>query len=121
MVYLLYSVGAIICCGAIGITLCATVNYRLNSSHLVIYCLGIPVRQFALKDMISISKRRRFRAEFWVNTLALKHRKLVIRRERGLFRELIITPRYRYVFRKQLEEAVEGVRSESLIVENEDN
>ena len=121
MVYLLYSVGAIICCGVIGITLCATVNYRLNSSHLVIYCLGIPVTQFALKDMISISKRRRFRAEFWVNTLALKHRKLVIRRERGLFRELIITPRYRYAFRKQLEEAVEEVRSQSLIVENKDN
>ena len=118
MVYLLYSVGAIICCGAIGITLCATVNYRLNSSHLVIYCLGIPVRQFALKDMISISKRRRFRAEFWVNTLALKHRKLVIRRDRGLFKEIVITPRYRYVFRKKLEEAVGAIRPAPLVADS---
>ena len=118
MDYVLYSLGALLCCGVIGLILCAAISYGLTSSHLVIYCLGIPVRWFALKDMTSISKRRRFRAEFWVNTLSLKHRKLVIRRDRGMFKEVVITPRYRYVFRKQLEEAVGAVRPQSLVVES---
>lgn len=101
--------------------LSATINYGLTSSHLIIYCLGIPVRRFAFKDMTSISKRRRFRAEFWISTPSLKHRKLVIRRDRGMFKELVITPRYRYVFRKKLEEAVAAVRPQSLIVESMDD
>merc|ERR1711991_397507 len=95
MEYLIYALGAFLCLGVIGVILVASINYRLSSTHLLIYCLGIPVRRFALKDMTSISKRRRFRAEFWINTLGLKHRKLVIRRESGLFREIVITPRYR--------------------------
>ena len=121
MEYLIYALGAFLCLGVIGVILVASINYRLSSTHLLIYCLGIPVRRFALKDMTSISKRRRFRAEFWINTLGLKHRKLVIRRESGLFREIVITPRYRYVFRKQLEDAVGAVRSEPIDTDSIDD
>jgi hypothetical protein len=121
MVYFLYALGALLCCGVIGLILFASINYGLTSSHLVVYCLGIPVRRFALKEMTSISKRRRFRAEFWVNTPSLKHRKLVIRRDRGIYKEVVISPRYRYVFRKQLEEAVGAVRPQSLVVESMDD
>ena len=118
MAYLLYILGAILCCGVIGLILFLTINYRLTSKHLVVYCLGLPVRRFALKDMTSISKRRRYRAEFWVNTISLKHRKLVIRRDRGLFKEIVITPRYRYVSRKQLEDAVSAIRPTPLMADS---
>ena len=112
---LLYFAGAVFCCGAIGWILFTTINYGITSKFLTVYCLGIPVRRFALKDMTSISKRRRYRAEFWINTLGLKHRKLIIRRDRGIFKEIVITPRYRYAFRKQLEDAVSAVRKAPLV------
>jgi hypothetical protein len=94
-----------------------SIQYRITSKYLVVYCLGLPVRRFALKDMISVSKRRRFLAELWVSTFRFKHRKLVIRRDRGLFREIVITPAYRYAFRNQLETAVETASGHHIEVE----
>jgi len=97
-----------------------SIRYRLTSRHLVILCLGVPVRRFALKDMTSVSKRRRFRAEHWISTFRLKHRKLVIRRDRGWFREIVITPEYRYVFRRELEEAVSQADGGAMVVDTGD-
>lgn len=118
MQYLLPTFGVIVCLVAISALLMTSIHYRISSSHLVVYCLGLPVRRFALRDMTSVSKRRRFRAELWVSTLRFKHRKLVIRRERGLFREIVITPTYRYAFRNQLESAVEAATGHHIDVED---
>ena len=117
MYYVWATLGAMVCITAIFALLMTSIHYRITSRHLVVYCLGLPVRRFALKDMTSVSKRRRFRAELWVNTFRFKHRKLVIRRDRGLFREIVITPAYRYAFRNQLESAVESASGHHIEVE----
>jgi hypothetical protein len=117
MIYLWATLGALVCLTAIFALLMTSIQYRITSKYLVVYCLGLPVRRLALKDMISVSKRRRFRAELWVSTFRFKHRKLVIRRDRGLFREIVITPAYRYAFRNQLETAVETASGHHIEVE----
>ena len=117
MDYLLATIGALVCLVAIVVLVMSSIHYRITALHLIIYCLGLPVRRLALQDMTSVSKRRRFRAEMWVNTFRLKHRKLVIRRSRGLFREIVITPAYRYAFRNQLESAVEAATGHHLDVD----
>lgn len=117
MIYLWATLAALVCLTAIFALLMTSIQYRITSKYLVVYCLGLPVRRFALKDMISVSKRRRFRAELWVSTFRFKHRKLVIRRDRGLFREIVITPAYRYAFRNQLETAVETASGHHIEVE----
>ena len=118
MQYILPTFGVIVCLVAIVALLMTSIHYRITSSHLVIFCIGLPVRRLALRHMTSVSKRRRFRAELWVNTFRFKHRKLVIRRDRGLFREIVITPTYRYAFRNQLESAVEAATGHHIAVED---
>jgi hypothetical protein len=44
----------------------------------------------------------------------MKHRRLVVRRDEGLLREWVITPKYRYVFRQQLEDAIARARGSSV-------
>ena len=121
MIYVWGTLGALLSFTAILALLMTSIQYRITSRHLVIHCLGLPVRRFALKDMPSVSKRRRFRAELWVSTFRFKHRKLVIRRERGLFREIVITPAYRYAFRNQLESAVEAASGHHIEVEESED
>jgi hypothetical protein len=51
-----------------------------------------------------VSKRRpKGLAENWCNTIHPSHRMLVLHLNRGLRRNLIITPRNRYVFRTEIE------------------
>lgn len=121
MSYVWATLGAIVCLTGIFALLMTSIQYRIGSRHLVVYCLGIPVRKFALHDMTSVSKRRRYRAELWVNTFRFKHRKLVIRRDKGLFREIVITPTYRYAFRNQLESAVEAASGHHIQIEESED
>lgn len=82
-------------------------DYRITQNYLEVTWLGIPIRKIRLSDIESVSKRRKRWAENWRNTWRPRHRRLVIRRKTGLFKEFVITPAYRYEFRSQLETAVE--------------
>lgn len=90
----------------LGLLAMLSMSYQITQTHLVISILGLPLRRIKLSTIVSVSKRRRYRAELWLSTWQVSHRKLVIRRDRGWFREMVITPKYRYVFRKALETAV---------------
>lgn len=92
------------------------INYRVTRSHLTITFWGIPIRWAKLSTIVSVSKRRRFTAEQWVSTFRMKHRKLVVRRDKGILREWVITPKYRYVFRQQLEDAIAQARGSDMSV-----
>lgn len=82
-------------------------DYQITQSHLEVTWLGVPIRKIRLSDIESVSKRRRRWAENWRNTWRPRHRRLVIRRKTGLFKEFVITPVYRYEFRSQLKAAIE--------------
>ncbi|MDA7618364.1 hypothetical protein OAE97_02470 [Verrucomicrobia bacterium] len=110
MFYLSAIIGSILSLLGMLAILMLSVRYRVQSQCLKISCMGLTVRRFSLKEVTSVSKRRRYAAEHWINTFQTKHRRLVIRRERGVFKEIVITPRYRYVFRRKLEEAVATCR-----------
>ena len=81
-------------------------EYRITQSHLEVTWLGVPIRKIRLSDIESVSKRQKRWAENWRNTWRPRHRRLVIRRKTGLFKEFVITPAYRYEFRNQLEASV---------------
>lgn len=85
----------------------ARLDYRIGRRHLKVLWFGICVRRIPLADIDSISKRPRGWAEHWENTWRSSHHILVIHRRRGWFKEIIITPDYRYAFWSELEKAVE--------------
>src|SRR5438094_3968103 len=80
------------------------IHYRITSRHVKITLFGVCLRRVRLSNIASVSKRRTDGwAEKWWSTLRPNHRSLVIRRKRGLVRNIIITPRNRYVFKAELE------------------
>ena len=81
-------------------------EYRIGQRALVITWLGIPVRRIPYTDIESVSKRREGKAENWSSTWRHRHRILVIRRRGGWYREILVTPLYRYEFRCRLESAM---------------
>jgi hypothetical protein len=84
------------------------VRYRIGSRHLKVVLFGLPLRRVLLTNIESISKRRsEGLAEHWWSTMSPKHRMLVIRRRRGLCRNFVITPKNRYIFRADLERAMD--------------
>ena len=86
-------------------------EYEISRECLRVTWLGIRVRQLRLKDIDSVSKRRKFASENWSNTWRPRHRILVIRKRSGLRKDFVITPSYRYQFRNQLESAIEKHQS----------
>src|SRR5947207_2893802 len=88
------------------------VRYHIAHRHLKITLLGVTLRRIRLSDISAVSKRRgEGWAEHWWSTLRPNHRSLVIRRRRGLFRNVIITPRNRYIFKAELERAMERLNA----------
>lgn len=83
------------------------IRYRITPDRLQVTLFGLPVRQMPLTDIESIGKRRTGGwSELWYNTTRPSHRRLIIRRSRGLFRSWCISPRNRYVFKADLERAI---------------
>ena len=78
-------------------------DYRIRRDCLEVTWMGICVRRVSIQNIESVSKRRKFAAENWANTWRPRHRILVIRKRTGMRRDFVITPRYRYEFRNQLE------------------
>jgi hypothetical protein len=87
------------------------IHYRIGSKHLKILCLGVTLRKVDLTDIKRISKRKPSRmAEYWYSTLNPKHRLLAIQRYRGIRKFVVITPRNRYIFLADLQNAIKRVK-----------
>ncbi len=89
-------------------------DYHIQKAHLEVTWMGICVRRIRIQDIESVSKRRKFSSENWANTWRPRHRILVIRKRTGIRRDFVITPRYRYEFRNQLESAMSPEENSSL-------
>ena len=84
------------------------VRYCITPRHFKVTLFGLCLRRVRLEDIELVSKRRpKGLAENWWNTLHPSHRTLVIRRYRGLLRNIVITPRNRYIFKTSLERAIQ--------------
>ena len=94
---------------AFGFTWLVTfVRYRITPRHFKVTLFGLCLRRILVEDIESVTKRRPAGwSEHWWNTLHPNHRTLVIRRQRGLFKNIVITPRNRYVFKASLERAIQ--------------
>src|SRR4029434_9399036 len=104
--------GAAAFAGVIG-ALASQLRYVLTERHLKVTLFGLCLRRIRLADIESVSKRQAHWAEKWYNTFKPAHRILVIRRRRGFFKEFMITPRNRYVFRTELEQALEQLKTKA--------
>src|ERR1051325_2697618 len=90
------------------------IQYRIGSKHLKISCLGLTMRRIDLADIKRISKRKPSGlAEYWYSTLHPKHRLLAVQRHSGLRKYVVISPRNRYVFMSDLQNAVKRVKPET--------
>ena len=92
--------------------LASRLRYVLTARHLKVTLFGLCVRRIRLADIDSVSKRQSHWAEKWYNTLKPAHRMLVIRRRRGWLKDFIITPKNRYVFRAELEQAMAKLKAD---------
>lgn len=81
-------------------------RYQITAEAVEVLLFGVPVRRVRLEDIRAVSKRRSFWSEHWWNTHRPHRRLLVIHRHRGLFKNFVITPRKRYVFKAHLERAI---------------
>jgi hypothetical protein len=86
-------------------------QYRIGREHLKILFFGVALRKVPLADIKRISKRRPSRpAEYWYNTLKPSHRLLSIQRNSGLRKFVVISPRNRYIFLADLQNAIQRVK-----------
>src|SRR5882672_2415915 len=84
------------------------IRYRITPRHFTVTLFGISLRRVPLENIESVTKRHPVGwSENWWNTLHPGHRTLVIRRHRGLFRNIVITRKNRYVFKTNLEKAMQ--------------
>jgi len=97
--------------GGLLILLALQLRYRITQRHLKVTLFGLCLRRVRLSDIELVSKRQANRAERWYNTLRPAHRVLVVRRRRGWFKDFVITPKNRYVFKTELERVVAGLQT----------
>ena len=92
------------------------ISYRIGSKHLKILCCGLVLRRINLTDIKRISKRNPGGlAEYWYSTTRPKHRTLAIQRHTGLRKTIMITPRNRYVFMSDLQNAIRRVQPNAAV------
>src|SRR5262245_21317155 len=80
-------------------------RYRIGRRYLLVSFFGLPVRWVRLSNIEHVGKRRTAWGEHWWNTWRPFRRKLVVHRRRGLLKDFVITPRFRYEFKADLERA----------------
>jgi hypothetical protein len=108
-IFVFCSLGALVA-ALLFVWVVSRIRYRIGSRHVKVLLFGICIRRLALTNIEAVSKRRSDGlAEHWWSTFRPKHRVLVIRKQRGLCRNFIITPKNRYVFRSDLERAMRRV------------
>lgn len=89
--------------------LVTSLRYHITPRHVEVRLFHLPLRRIPLSDIRYVSTRQTKAAEKWINTFRTSHRELVIHRRTGLFKNFVITPRKRYVFKSRLERAVEAL------------
>ncbi|MBI4658834.1 MAG: hypothetical protein HY735_08325 [Verrucomicrobia bacterium] len=109
---LVFSALGLLLLGFLVTWLVTCIRYHITPRHFKITLFGICLRRIPLGDIESVTKRHPVGwSENWWNTFHPSHRMLVIRRHRGLFRSIVITPRNRYVFKTNLEKAIQGLNA----------
>jgi hypothetical protein len=86
-------------------------RYRITKNHFAVTLFGLPVRRVRLANIERVTKRHARWAEHWWNTWRPFRRRLMICRRRGLCKNMVITPKYRYEFKAELERAVQRVNA----------
>jgi hypothetical protein len=85
------------------------IRYSIGPNHLNILLLGIPIRRVRLDNIRHIHGRKTKFAERWGNMVLTRYdRVLVIEKHRGLIKRCLITPDKRYVFKAELERAMQA-------------
>lgn len=108
------AIGIVIAFVCLVLWLRTQIHYRIGSRHLKILCGGLTLRRIELTGIKRISKREpKGLAEYWTSTFKLSHRMLTIERSSGLRRYIVITPRNRYVFLADLQNAIKRVAPEA--------
>jgi hypothetical protein len=87
------------------------IHYRITGRHVKVTLLGITLRRVALTDIECVTKRRSGWAENWWSTWRPFRRTLILRRRRGWRRDFVITPRYRYEFRSEVQQAIRRAKA----------
>jgi len=77
-------------------------RYRLGRHEVEVLLFGRVIRKVMLGNIDDVIVGARFPAEFWVNKALFQGRFLTIRRKRGLFRYMTITPPNPEEFRSNL-------------------
>jgi hypothetical protein len=107
MKILVFSALSVLVAAFLFVWLVSRIRYRIGSRHVKVILFGIPIRRVALANLEGVSKRRGpGLAEHWWSTLSPKHRLLVLRRRRGLFKNFVVTPRNRYIFKCDVERGI---------------
>ncbi len=83
-------------------------RYRITATHVEVLLFGICVRKVSFGNIERVSKRPPTFSENWCNTLKPGTRRLVIHRRKGLLKEMSITPMNRYLFKAELERAMQA-------------
>src|SRR4051812_28627101 len=95
--------GILIVLGASG----AAIRYRITPTHLEINWLLFTLRRFRLGDIKYVSTKRCLWAEKWYNTWRVRNRRITLHRRSGLFRVVAISPKNPFVFKAELDRAIE--------------
>jgi hypothetical protein len=77
-------------------------RYRVGRHEVEVLLFGKVIRKVMLGNIDDVVVGARFPGEFWVNTALFQGRFLTIRRKRGLFRYMTITPPNPAEFRSNL-------------------
>lgn len=82
-------------------------RYQIRSRDIKIRLFGVRLRRIALSNIDYVTKRRpEGLTEYWWSTMRPSHRTLVIRLKKGWRRNILLTPRNRYIFKADLERAM---------------
>jgi hypothetical protein len=99
---------AIVAIAALGIVIIwlrAQIRYRIRSHALEILLFGFRLRQLKFEEIDRISTHHfPERAEKWPNRIGYHRCYLAIKRHNGKW--FVITPKFRYEFRRELEKAM---------------
>ena len=82
------------------------IRYRVNKNHFEILLFGLPIRWVSLDNIHEVSKKHTPWAEQWWCTWRPHRRRLLIRRKSGLIKNIVVTPKYRYELKAELEKAM---------------
>ena len=82
-------------------------EYRITKTRIEILLFGIKIRSVKFTNIQHVTTHHVRWAEQWWNTWRPFRRRLMIQRRRGLIKNLVITPMYRYEFKADLERAIQ--------------